>query len=268
MQTLTERDYKKILICLTLYLTSLFAANTLGMKLMPFIFGTNLSVGVFCFPIVFIMTDMIGEIYGKKMAKNFVLAGVISIVLFLFYSLISTSMPWAEKGLWVKDSYNQVFGLSARISIASLTAFFIAEYQDVIAFFFFPKESFFSAKKIRTLLCAKYKVKNLGVIISDSGLVPFRSGVIGLAIGYAGFKGAKSYKGKKDIFGRKFMYQKVNVADSLATSAVLCMGEGSERQPLALITNAPVVFKNKINKKELIIDPKKDIYAPLFNKIN
>ena len=140
MQTLTERDYKKILICLTLYLTSLFAANTLGMKLMPFIFGTNLSVGVFCFPIVFIMTDMIGEIYGKKMAKNFVLAGVISIVLFLFYSLISTSMPWAEKGLWVKDSYNQVFGLSARISIASLTAFFIAEYQDVIAFFFCRKK--------------------------------------------------------------------------------------------------------------------------------
>ena len=105
MQTLTERDYKKILICLTLYLTSLFAANTLGMKLMPFLFGTNLSVGVFCFPIVFIMTDMIGEVYGKKMAKNFVLAGVISIILFLLYSAISTAMPWAEKGLWVRDSY-------------------------------------------------------------------------------------------------------------------------------------------------------------------
>ena len=140
MQTITERDYKKILICLTLYITSLFAANTLGMKLMPFFFGTNLSVGVFCFPIVFIMTDMIGEVYGKKMAKNFVLAGVISIALFLFYSAISTAMPWAEKGLWVKESYNQIFGLSARISIASLVAFFIAEYQDVIAFFFFKKK--------------------------------------------------------------------------------------------------------------------------------
>ena len=138
--TLTERDYKKILICLTLYLTSLFAANTLGMKLMPFLFGTNLSVGVFCFPIVFIMTDMIGEVYGKKMAKNFVLAGVISIILFLLYSAISTAMPWAEKGLWVRDSYNQIFGLSARISIASLVAFFIAEYQDVIAFFFFRRK--------------------------------------------------------------------------------------------------------------------------------
>ncbi len=141
MQTLTERDYKKILICLTLYITSLFAANTLGIKLMPFLFGTHLSVGVFCFPIVFIMTDMIGEVYGKKMAQNFVLAGVISIALFLIFSFISTIAPWAEKSLWVKDSYNQIFGISARISIASLVAFFIAEYQDVIAFFFFKKKT-------------------------------------------------------------------------------------------------------------------------------
>src|SRR4051812_13177721 len=110
--TLTERDYKKILICLTLYITSLFAANTLGIKLMPFLFGTHLSVGVFCFPIVFIMTDMIGEVYGKKMAKNFVMAGVISIVLFLFYSLVSTMAPWSHDGLWAKDAYNQIFGLS------------------------------------------------------------------------------------------------------------------------------------------------------------
>ena len=75
---------KKILICLTLYITSLFAANTLGLKLMPFIFNTHLSVAVFSFPIVFIMPDIIGEVYGKQMAKNFVLVGIISIILFYF----------------------------------------------------------------------------------------------------------------------------------------------------------------------------------------
>ena len=132
---------KKILVCLTLYITSLFAANTLGIKLMPFVFGTHLSVAVFSFPIVFIMTDVIGEVYGKKMAKNFVLAGVISIILFLLYSFLSTVTPWAKESLWVKDGYNQIFGLSARISIASLVAFVIAEYQDVIAFFFFRKHT-------------------------------------------------------------------------------------------------------------------------------
>ena len=140
MQQLTERDYKKILICLTLYITSLFAANTLGIKLMPFFFGTHLSVGVFCFPIVFIMTDMIGEVYGKKMAKNFVLAGVISILLFLLYSFISTAAPWADKALWAKEGYNQIFGLSIRFSIASVIAFVIGEYQDVISFFFFKQK--------------------------------------------------------------------------------------------------------------------------------
>ena len=98
-------------------------------------------MGVFSFPIVFIMTDVIGEVYGKKMAKNFVLAGVISILLFLLYSLLSTITPWAEQSLWVKDGYTQIFGISARISIASLLAFVIAEYQDIIAFFFFRKHT-------------------------------------------------------------------------------------------------------------------------------
>lgn len=140
MQQLTEKDYRNILICLTLYITSLFAANTLGIKLMPFLFGTHLSVGVFCFPIVFIMTDMIGEVYGKKMANYFVFAGVISILLFLLYSLVSTITPWANEGLWIKDGYNQIFGLSVRFSIASVIAFIIGEYQDVLSFFFLKKQ--------------------------------------------------------------------------------------------------------------------------------
>ena len=57
----------------------------------------------------------------------------------LFYSIFSTLAPWAEKSLWVKDSYNQIFGLSARFSIASVVAFVIAEYQDVFSFFFFKE---------------------------------------------------------------------------------------------------------------------------------
>ncbi|MFA6353669.1 MAG: queuosine precursor transporter [Candidatus Paceibacterota bacterium] len=140
MQTLTEKDYKKILICLTLYITSLFAANTLGIKTMPFLFSTHLSVAVFSFPIVFIMTDVIGEVYGKKMANNFVFAGVISILLFLFYSFISDVAPWSQNSSWAKDSFSTIFGISARFSIASIVAFIIAEYQDVLSFFFLKKK--------------------------------------------------------------------------------------------------------------------------------
>ncbi|MFZ1019812.1 MAG: queuosine precursor transporter [Minisyncoccia bacterium] len=137
---MSEKDYKKILICLTLYVGSLFASNTLGIKLMPFLFGTHISVAVFSFPIVFCMTDVIAEVYGKKMANSFVWAGIISIVLFLFYSLVSTVTPWAKESLWAQAGYNQIFGLSARFSIASLAAFAIGQYQDVISFFFLKKQ--------------------------------------------------------------------------------------------------------------------------------
>lgn len=134
--SLDEQSLKKVLVSLSLYLTSLIAANTLGLKIMP-LFGLHLSVGIFMFPIVFLMTDVIGEVYGKKIAKFFVLAGFVSTALFIVYSLISLAMPWSPDGLWVKEGYEQVFGISLRIGIASLAAFLIAEYQDVISFFFF-----------------------------------------------------------------------------------------------------------------------------------
>ena len=81
----TEKFNFKLIIALTLYLVSLFASNTLGLKIMPFLFGTHLSVAVFFFPFVFCITDVIGQVYGKQMAKNFVWAGFLSILLFLLF---------------------------------------------------------------------------------------------------------------------------------------------------------------------------------------
>jgi len=137
MIQITESAFRKLFIALTLYLTSLFAANTLGLKIMPFLFDSHVSVAVFSFPIVFLMTDVVGEVYGKRVARMFVLAGFVSTALFIAYSLLSLSLPWSTAGAWVQDGYNQVFGVSIRVAVASLLAFLIAEYQDVWSFFFF-----------------------------------------------------------------------------------------------------------------------------------
>jgi len=131
-----------------------------------------------------------------------------------------------------------------------------------------PKDSFKSAKILREKICKKFKIKNLGILITDSRVFPLRAGVVGVALSYAGFQGIRNYIGEKDIFGRVFKMSKTDIADSLATSAVLCMGEGKEQQPLALIIEAPVVFSKKINKKELIINPREDIYKPIFDKLS
>ncbi|MBI5621452.1 coenzyme F420-0:L-glutamate ligase [Candidatus Falkowbacteria bacterium] len=129
-----------------------------------------------------------------------------------------------------------------------------------------PRDSFKSAARIRSHLRKKYKLKHLGVIITDSRCTPLRAGITGMAIGYAGFKGIKSYRGIPDIFGRRFHFSQVNVADSLAAAAVLCMGEGAERQPLAVITNAPIVFSTQQRRGELIITLKDDMFLPWLGK--
>ena len=105
------------------------------------------------------------------------------------------------------------------------------------------------------------------MVITDSRSLPLRLGITGLALGYAGFQGLKDYRGTLDIFYRPFKFSRVNIADSLATAAILCMGEGSERQPLALIKDAPVKFVDQVSADELKVDLKDDRYRALY-KIN
>lgn len=131
-----------------------------------------------------------------------------------------------------------------------------------------PKNSFKTARLIRKKLQQKYGIKNLGVVITDSRTMPLRAGVIGVAVGYSGFHGVKNYKGQQDIFGRKFKFSSVDVADSLAAAAVLVMGEGREQCPLAIITNSPVEFSEKAYRKELEIAIQDDMYLPLFSKLS
>lgn len=136
MENLNHKDQTKILICITIYITSLLAANTLGLKIIPFLFGSHLTVAVFTFPVVFLMTDVIGEVYGRDLAKLFVRMGLLSTVLFILYSLLSLWLPWAKEGLWAKEGYDLIFSVSGRIGVASIFAFIIAEFQDVFTFFF------------------------------------------------------------------------------------------------------------------------------------
>ncbi|OGG79494.1 hypothetical protein A3A39_04835 [Candidatus Kaiserbacteria bacterium RIFCSPLOWO2_01_FULL_54_13] len=134
-----------------------------------------------------------------------------------------------------------------------------------------PKDSFKSAGKLRKELKRLYRIKNLGIVITDSRISPMRAGVTGLALGYAGFRGVRDYRGKRDLFGRKLKVTMTDIADSLATAATLVMGEGAERRPLAIIEDAPVEFVDGFDKltarrKEVQISAKEDMYWSLFKR--
>lgn len=133
-----------------------------------------------------------------------------------------------------------------------------------------PEKPFETAKKIYQFIKKEFKIKKLGVIISDSRTVPLRLGTMGIAFSYWGFWPLKDYRGKKDIFGRTIKISQLNIADSLASSATLVMGEGKEQTPMAVIEDIDFIkFGNFdfLKKHPLGIDREHDIYSPLLNAI-
>ncbi len=127
-----------------------------------------------------------------------------------------------------------------------------------------PKDVFKSAMRLHTVLKRHYRVKRLGVLITDSWTMPLRHGVVGIALGYYGFAGQRNYIGRKDLMGRRLRMTKVSAADCLASAAVLAMGEGNERTPVAVIEDALVTFNTRNERGKLKIHPRNDVYKPVL----
>lgn len=128
------------------------------------------------------------------------------------------------------------------------------------AYILYPKDPFASAEKIWRDLRVKWGLKNLGVILTDSRTQILRRGVTGVALSFAGFRAVRSLVGAPDLFGREMKTTKVNIADALASAAVLTMGEANERKPLAVIHGPTVEFCENVRKEELIVPPEEDMY--------
>ncbi len=158
---------------------------------------------------------------------------------------------------------NNIFIPAAGIDESNADGYYILWPKDVQA----------TAKQLWIWLRKKYKVKNLGVIITDSHTIPLRRGVLGISLAHYGFNPLKDYRDKPDLFGRLFKMAQTNIADGLAAASVVVMGEGSEATPLCLITDIPwvkFVTKPVISKlpfSSFEIKTKEDMYYPLFSSM-
>lgn len=117
-----------------------------------------------------------------------------------------------------------------------------------------PKNPDESASKLRKMIEEKTG-KKIGIIINDSMGRPFRKGSCGVAIGVSGVCALWDRKGEEDLFGRPLHTTEVGIADELASTASVVMGQSNEGIPIVIIRNAPVPFtegsgKDLVRKKE------------------
>lgn len=107
-----------------------------------------------------------------------------------------------------------------------------------------PRAPFALAERIRLALRQQLGCR-LGIILTDSWLMPGRYGTTGIAIAAAGFQPIKDERGKRDLFGNPMAVTQIGIADSLAACAQVVMGERDEALPLALIHGADINLSDK-----------------------
>lgn len=98
-----------------------------------------------------------------------------------------------------------------------------------------PEDPDASAQQLRDALQVQLKLKHLNIIISDSAGRAWRNGIIGFALGTAGFEPLLNEVGKGDLFGRPLEVTQVAIADELAAAASILMGQADNGLPVILI---------------------------------
>lgn len=132
----------------SLFITSLVVSNLIFQKFFywyPFhveIFGTKLfeiSVGILPYPITFLITDLISEVYGKKRANDIVVTGIFASLFSLLIVFVSNAVPatnWSPVG---NTMFSTVFGNTAIAVFASMLAYLFAQFIDIQIYHFWKR---------------------------------------------------------------------------------------------------------------------------------
>ena len=92
----------------------------------------TLTVGAVCYPFTFLITDIIGEIWGKKESRIAVVGGFICQIISTIFIIIVRYLPAVDSAM--QDSYVAVLGQSWIFVVASLVAFYLSQSWDVYIF--------------------------------------------------------------------------------------------------------------------------------------
>jgi uncharacterized integral membrane protein (TIGR00697 family) len=123
-----------------LFITALVVSNLIFKKFFywhPFeveLFGTKLfeiSVGILPYPITFLITDLISEIYGKKRANQVVIAGIFASFFSMLIVYVANAAPATDWSPIKDDLFSEVFGSTAIAVFASMMAYLFAQFIDI-----------------------------------------------------------------------------------------------------------------------------------------
>lgn len=127
-----EKTNKNLLILNGIFITSLLIANVVSAKIVTF-GGLVIPAAIVAYPLTFLMTDIIGEIWGKEQANQSVKLGficqLISLIL-IGLAIVLPVAPFADN----QAEFKGIMAQSFRVVAASLVAYYCSQSWDVWVF--------------------------------------------------------------------------------------------------------------------------------------
>ena len=128
-----------LVVLATLFATCLIVANIIAVKLVA-IGGWVVPAGVIAYPLTFLFTDMIAELYGRKIASQVVWMGfgvsILMALLVYFGGLLPSAPIWEGQ-----PAYETILSMVPRITLASMIAYLVSQHHDVFAFHFWRQKT-------------------------------------------------------------------------------------------------------------------------------
>ncbi len=140
----TEKSRKIYLYLAAIFIAALVVCNLIANKFITIDLGFKtfvISAGVLPYPLTFLITDILSEIYGKKKTTRIVWAGFAASIFVLGTLLLAQQFSAIEGSPVNDETFNKVFGNSWRVIFASMTAYLCAQIIDVRIYHFWKQKT-------------------------------------------------------------------------------------------------------------------------------
>lgn len=125
----------------------------------------------------------------------------------------------------------------------------------------FSSDPYISAARLREAIQSRLNVE-IGLILTDSWLIPGRLGTSGIALATAGFAPVQDERGKLDLFGNPLVVTRRGIADTICAAAELVMGERDEATPFVIVRDTGITLTDTpITAADVAIEWPMDIYV-------
>ena len=130
------------IVLVGIFIASLITCNLIANKFVTVDLGFKVfivSAGILPYPLTFLVTDLISEIYGQKRANLVVFSGFIASMFVLLFLWLGGQFNAIPSSIVGDETYNSVFQNAWRIIAASMIAYLFAQFVDVRIFHFWKK---------------------------------------------------------------------------------------------------------------------------------